>query len=367
MTARAEQRQQQQLAFQASNQNIEVGLASACPLAVAELAKIDEHSPHVREVFDGGLTAKVYHLEVDGSHYCLKQQRRPALVKNADGATSFLNEVQRRQDLQALKQRPATSAAFKHIVPTLYANYREGIILSPWIEGTILDRFSREIFNQLFSTLFALEQAGLMEWDLSPGNILYDGHNIHLFDFGYMYRFDPLAEYNSDGLTLPEFHAAERFETRNLFGFLLRYQDSMTESDRLALFRELKEAALDSYTQKRIWLRQNYAKTQIIDWVTTIIARWEKALDCDTALACLYRAESFRSHCLDIADDLSGKSCTPTTLLRIDAVIETLATHYLELKARDALLFDNKDLGQHDLIHKYQACRKQAEKYLLSN
>jgi len=365
MNAIVEHRQQAQLRFQQGEQNIVVGKIENCPLPPEELASLDLNSPYVVEVFDDGLTATVIHLAINGRHYNLKRRRAEARVKNIDGETSFLNEVQRRQDLQALKDKASTAAAFKHIVTTLYADYRLGFILSPWIDGKPLCSFSREIFRQIFDTMFALEQVGLMEWDLCPGNILYDGRQIYLFDFGYMYRFDPLEHYNSDGLASPAFHAVERLETRNVFGYLLRYQDVMTANDQLALYRELKEVGLDIYTQKLIWLKQNFAHPNIIHWQTEIIERWEYALDNERSLKNLFIAESFRSHCLDIQDDISGKSCTPMTLKRIDKVITMAATVYLQLQNNGALLFDNATLDQLALIKKYQDYRHLAQQYQL--
>jgi predicted unusual protein kinase regulating ubiquinone biosynthesis (AarF/ABC1/UbiB family) len=45
-----------------------------------------------------------------------------------------------------------------------------------------------------------------MEWDLCNGNLLVDREeHLWLFDFGYMYPFDPLREFNSNGLADPFF------------------------------------------------------------------------------------------------------------------------------------------------------------------
>ena len=222
MNAQVHARQQAQLAFAASNQPLVVGDVAACPLPPAELAALTTDSPLVVEHFGGGLTARVLHLCIDGEHYTLKQRRAEALVRNIDGETSFLNEVQRRADFTRLKADPAWAGRFDHIVPTLYADYRLGIILSPWLPGQPLNRFDANIFRQILTTAVACEEAGLMEWDLCPGNILEDQGTIWLFDFGYMYPFDPLTQFNSNGLSDLLFHACERFETRNYFGWLLR-------------------------------------------------------------------------------------------------------------------------------------------------
>ena len=107
MNAQVHARQQAQLAFAASNQPLVVGDVAACPLPPAELAALTTDSPLVVEHFGGGLTARVLHLCIDGEHYTLKQRRAEALVRNIDGETSFLNEVQRRADFTRLKADPA--------------------------------------------------------------------------------------------------------------------------------------------------------------------------------------------------------------------------------------------------------------------
>ena len=118
MNAHVHARQQAQLAFVASDQNLIVGDSANCPLTPAELARLPVDSPLVLEHFGGGLTAQVLHLCVGGVHYTLKQRRSEALVRNIDGETSFLNEVQRRADFTRLKADPAwaeNDAALKSV------------------------------------------------------------------------------------------------------------------------------------------------------------------------------------------------------------------------------------------------------------
>ncbi len=86
-----------------------------------------------------GLTGEVYRLRIAGKEYNLKKRRAVAGVANLNGQLSFLNEVQRRQALQQLKDDPVTAPRFTHIVPTLYADYRLGILLSP---GSMASRYT---------------------------------------------------------------------------------------------------------------------------------------------------------------------------------------------------------------------------------
>ena len=126
-------RQQRQQAFDRSGEPLIVGDISHCPLPPETLAALGPDSPYVVQVYGSGLTGEVYRLRIAGKEYNLKKRRAVAGVANLNGQLSFLNEVQRRQALQRLKDNPVTAPRFTHIVPTLYADYRLGILLSPLI------------------------------------------------------------------------------------------------------------------------------------------------------------------------------------------------------------------------------------------
>ena len=140
---------------------------------------------------------------------------------------------------------PEQAERLAGIVSTQYASLQQGLVLSPWVEGRRIERWDERQLVELFDLLIALVLAGLFEWDLAPGNTLDDGR-IRLFDFGYLYPFDPLRQYNSDGLASPGFHPAERFETRQLFACLLRLEQQ-SEAWALADFELEKRIALDAY------------------------------------------------------------------------------------------------------------------------
>ena len=317
------------------------------------------------EHFGGGLTAQVLHLCINGAHYTLKQKRAESLVRNVDGQTSFLNEVQRRADFSRLKGDAAWAGRFDHIVPTLYADFQLGIILSPWLPGRPLDHFNADIFRQILSTVVACEEAGLMEWDLCPGNIIEEQGQIGLFDFGYMYPFDPLVDFNSNGQSDPLFHACERFETRNFFGWLLRHSQAMDTAAQLALYRELKEVALEVYQQKLAWLQSQNASPAVLAWVLSFINRWQQALQDPDALQSLFEVENFRSQVLDIEDDLHGKSCSRFTLQRLDFVEQCIRSRFVALQEGGALFYDNAGKSQTELLTLYAQKRRLAQQYQL--
>lgn len=360
------QRQQAQQAFVDSDQNIEVGSLQGFPLTLQQLKNTTSESNYVVQTFTSGLTAIVYQIQVDGQSWTLKLKRAVSLVKNIDGQTSFLNEVQRRGDLVKLKQHDPDK--FKHIVDTQFASYKEGVIVSPWIEGKPLLLLNRQIFEQLFSTIGNLELSGLFEWDYSSGNILLDTQGeVKLFDFGYMYPFDPKCHFNSNGLKTPLFHGVERFETRFFFDYLLKNPLNLSRDALFELYRVEKQCALQAYQIKLANLIKREANDEIIVQQQTINRCWQKALSNESALQELYLVESYRSNLLDLLDDLHGQSCNPSTLKKADLVLTLIKQHYQEIAVAGGLFFGDEHLSKAELIEKYNRYRRDAQLFQLSH
>lgn len=357
-------RQQTQHAFDQGGQELVVGKRENCPVPPEELAAITPNSPNVVKVINSGLTAEIFHLKFGDNEYTLKRKRRTAKVDNLDGQYSFLNEVQRRDDFEKFKAVPELKARFSHIVDTIYADYRLGIILSPWIEGRHIHDLTPNLIKQLFFTLQACEEQGLMEWDLCAGNLLVDeNEKLWLFDFGYMYSFDPLKEWNSNGLNDPLFHAAERVETRFFFGWLL--EKKVPFKEQLNIYRSLKEGCTESYQHKLDWLKQNGAIPEVIAHFESLLTRWLHALEDEQRFQQLFKREAFRSHILDIEDDLHGKTCTSLTLTRISYVLEALTYHFDDISENGGLFYGNKGKSQATLLCDYQKKYQLAMRYQL--
>ncbi|MCQ4289024.1 hypothetical protein NA647_16500 [Pseudomonas stutzeri] len=355
MTANLNTRQQAQLAFTASGAELEVGRPEDCPLPLSTLAMTDGREAYVSRELAGGLTAHVYRIEAQGQSWTLKRARERCLVQNADGQTSFLNEVQRRADLQALKARPELAERLTGIVDTRYASFRRGVLLSPWIDGEQVTEWDETRLVDLFDTVITLASQGLFEWDLCPGNVLDDGR-IRLFDFGYLYRFDPLREFNSDGLASPGFHPVERFETRQFFAWLLG-QEQAGGNHALAAFRLEKSIALDRYLRWQTELARQGASTVVLDRLGEISRTWQTALAGSSEA--LYLREAWRSHRLDLADDLDGQTCTPLTLQRLAWLRDIAAARYFDLVACGALAIERAE-GRNELLDQLDRAEAQA-------
>ena len=348
----SDERRENQLSFIKSGSELEVGSLKDLPLSVEELQKIDENSNYVVKVFDSGLTAIVYKLNINGKLYNIKKKRDKILVQNIDGQTSFLNEVQRRNDFYILKVK--NREGFNGIVDTIYASFNKGFILSPWIEGEHISEWNIKRYESLFSTLLNMEHNGIFEWDLSCGNLLCVGDQVILYDFGYTYNFDPLTQFNSDGLESPLFHMAERFESRFYMQYLMELESDTNKETMLNAYKEEKEAALKVYKSKLDYVKKNSGSKQVIEWLLKIIMSWEEGISSLDKLQELYKVESFRSYVLDIEDDVMGQSCTKNTILKMNKVLKLIDEDYEFLKSNNGLFFGDEDLDKSKLIGKYR-------------
>ena len=156
-----------------------------------------------------------------------------------------------------------------------------------------------------------------------------------LFDFGYMYRFDPLRACNSNGLLTPQCHAAERFETRSYYAYLLGLEQRRGSAAALSALELEKRIALECYQHLRQTLAQRGASSDVLAWLDGIIGDWQQALRHD--LARLYLREAWRSHWSDLDDDLQGQTCTSLTLQRLDWLTDCLDAQATDLQRLNLL------------------------------
>jgi hypothetical protein len=354
-----EKRRAYQLDFLKSKQNIIIGSLEDFPLDAKQLQLLDQNNDLTFAYLESGLTSIVINFEINKQKYSLKKKRDEILVKNIDGQTSFLNEIQRRKELESLKQ---TNKVLKAgIVDTIYANLDEGIILSKYIDGNHISHYSKKQLRNLFSLLYELEMNGFFEWDLCRGNILStdDGHHL-LFDFGYMYRYNPLKEFNNEGVLYPKFYLVERFETRQYIDYLSK----LSEDNRLSEYRILlKEKQL--YLDRKIsYLIEHHADGIIIDEYKTQNTHIHKVLSDNTLFEEEWIYHLYNMLTLEIEDDLSGKSCTLGTLKKVEKVIEVIDKHY-EFLNKKMCFQELSSISKNIVIDHFNDKKTQVEKYLL--
>lgn len=180
------------------------------------------------------------------------------------------------------------------------------------------------------------------------------------------YTFNPLIELNSSGWSAPLFHGVERLETRNFFGYLLRKEAMWSQKEIISLFELEKRLALQLYQRKYTTLKQVGALQGVLDWVESYIKRWQVALTSPATLDDLFLVESFRSHLLDVVDDLQGQSCTPMTLERLERIELVLTEHFDALKKLNGLFFGDEHLTQQALLARTTEQKREARKFRLA-
>ncbi|MBZ6065528.1 hypothetical protein [Aeromonas schubertii] len=344
-------RQQHLTALLASGEEIRIGNEQRCPLPLAELGRIGADHPAVIQRCDSGLTAEVLHLELSGEQWCLKRARPVSRVANPDGTTAFLTELQRRQEIESLRELHPD--LLPQVVSTRFGSLQHGLLLSPWLPGKPLSRINERVLQQMLNAEGELAHWGFFDWDPSPGNLLDDGHQIRLFDFGYMWPFDPLHEFNSNGLSDPDFHVPERLETRALSGIWLGLDDPLPQ------FHLWRELCLEWARWELASLRRRGASLPVLTRLEGLIARWREALSGPEALWAHWLRDMYRSHLLDVLDDLSGQSATPLTLQRVDWLVQHLERDFNLLQGH--LMPADAGLGRAALGERYHTLRRQVE------
>jgi hypothetical protein len=351
-------------AFLASRGDVEIGYAQDCPLPPEQLAKTTPASSYVTQTHSGGLTAMVYRIQIGGQVYALKVRRPQALVQNFDGETSFLNELLRRQEIAQLAARDAWPA-HAHVTPTLYASWRHGILLTPWIESQPVYAWNARQLTQAFAAGAALIESGMFEWDFSSGNVLDDGQSVWLFDLGYCYRFDPLTQFNSAGTGQDEplFHLIERFETRNLSAQWLQIEQEQGLRAVLDAFAQVKHCACICYENLGQRLTARGAQATVLVWLNDYVTRWRTALLEESALYTQYLVDAWRAHLLDVEDDLRGRICTALTLRRLDWLTRSLNRHGSLLEEHQAFFWADKTRSTQERLNHLESMRAQAVKW----
>jgi hypothetical protein len=104
---------------------------------------------------------------------------------------------------------------------------------------------------------------------------------------------------------------------------------------------------------------------EVQTWLDGIVMRWEQALIGD--LGSLYLAENWRSHVLDLDDDLRGQTCTPMTLRRADWVLAALNEHEGALRAQQAFFWGDESRDSNELRDRYEEHRRAAMRFQLGD
>jgi len=91
-------------------------------------------------------------------------------VANLDGKTAFLTELERRREIEALRELHPT--VLSHVVCTSFGSARAGVLVSPWLRGVPVHHLNERNLAQMLEVQGELARWGWFDWDPSPGNHL---------------------------------------------------------------------------------------------------------------------------------------------------------------------------------------------------
>ncbi|MGL5225657.1 MAG: hypothetical protein ACRC8Q_10125, partial [Aeromonas sp.] len=269
-----------------------------------------------------GLTTEVFHLKIDGHHWCLKRRRPDARAASLDDQTAFLTELERRREIEALRELHPT--VLPHAVCTSFGSARAGVLVSSWLRGEPVRQLNARNLTQMLAAQGELARWGWFDWDPSPDNLLDDGEQISVFDFGRMWTFDPRFEFHSNGMVDPQYHVPERLETCTLSGLWL------DEPHPLAQFRHWREACVLWVKHEINHLTRDGASGPVLARLHNLQQEWSIALASDEALAANWWRDMYRSHRLMVVAFLDDPriSRDPFILRRLDWLTQALTDHY---------------------------------------
>jgi hypothetical protein len=249
----------------------------------------------------------------------------------------FLHECMMRHHLTHV---PSTKV--QQLVPTLVAmDFQAGYIVSEHREVQPLGLPTFSMYETLFHALWDLERSQLFSTVLSPRTLAIQGTTIVMTDVAQLVPFDPLKDYNDQGLSLPQLHMVERFEKQ----FLIDAWAALETSDSVAAVIENikieKAAMLIVYLNKLRYVQTQAGSVTITAWMNGLIDEVKKYLVGPDELWQEYMTNRYRGYVKDMVDELDQPAILSTTLQKLDFLIqyaqnEEAKERYLKFK-NDAL------------------------------
>ncbi|MGL5948466.1 MAG: hypothetical protein ACRCYV_05310 [Aeromonas sp.] len=319
MNAKLWAQEQALSALLASQQEIDIGRARDCPLPLAQLIRLSDDHSAVQQTYAWGLGSEVFHLKVDGHHWCVK--RRKGGAKRYQFA--FLTELLRRREIELLRGTHPT--ALPDVVCTTYGSLQAGILVSPWLRGVPVHQLCERNVQQMLAVHTDLARWGWFNWDPCPSNLLDDGEQVRVFDFGATGRFTPAAEFHSHGLLESGVHLVERLESRCLSGLWLS-DDIRQVPPLFAYWREL--GVRWAQAEFTFYQAQPQASAHVLQRLSALAAHWQQALRSPAALAEHWWQSMYLCHRAALRRDTRSKAEEQLVNRRRVWLRHALSMHY---------------------------------------
>ena len=262
-------------------------------------------------------------------------------------------------------RRQLYNRRIKGIIPTIYASTKDGILLSEWNTGCFIENqlpskggINKEKIESALNVLLELEMKGFFDWYVNINNILYVEDEAYLFDFGYMYTFDVLTEFNPNGIKEPYFSMFQIYQDKHLMHYVTRLEKLSQKKVAFDIYRAYITLLEKAYDKKIATLLKLGSASYIINENKRKQAFIRKVLmqDSNTAytLKSQYIIDKYRSHKLNIESNRRGKYYNNIFLTRCHLMIELIEESYEMLKINDAFLWEDIGYKKEKLLENYQ-------------
>lgn len=299
--------------FVQSGQNLTIGSLEPLQLTREDLTAIGEsHGPFVEEVFPPANGIARFVIKHHGHLYEVR------LRQAGDDQTTFLHECMIRNHLVKIPSEIVQEL----VVTTLAMDYQSGYIVSEVRETTPLVLPTFTGYETLFKGLWDLERSQLFATELSNKTLAMQGDQVVMTDVAHLVPFNPLTDYNDQGLVLPQAHMIERLEKQYLIEAWgeLEIKDSVQAA--IENIKIEKAAMLIVYMNKLRYVQQQGGSVTITAWMNGLIDDVKKYLVGPDELWQEYMTNRYRGYVKDMVDELDQPVITPLTIQKLDFLIQ---------------------------------------------
>ena len=317
----------------AEGKNIVIGSLADMGLTSSDLDSIGE--PHGQVVESVLATA-------DGIQgFVIKHQGHLIEVRRRVGDDvqhAFLHECIIRDHIKKIPSEPVHAM----IPETLAMDWQAGFIVSAHVETKPLIPLPFALYESFFQSLWDLERSQLFATELSARTLGVTSTHVVMKDVAHLVPFDPLNDYNEQGLVFPASHMIERFEKQYLIEAWAELETSDSVTAVIENIKIEKAAMLIIYMNKLRYLQTHGASVTILAWMNGLIDEIKKYLAGPDELWQEYMTNRYRGYVKDLVDELDQPAITPLTLRKLDFLIqyaqnEEAKDRYLKFK-NEALL-----------------------------
>ena len=208
------------------------------------------------------------------------------------------------------------------IPKTLVMDWQAGYIISEHVETKPLIPLPFALYEGFFQSIWDLERSQLFSTELSSRTLGVTSTHVVMKDVSHLVPFNPLTDYNEQGLVYPAAHMIERFEKQFLIEAWADLEISDSVSAVIENIKIEKAAMLIVYMNKLRYLQTHHASVTILAWMNGLIDEIKKYLVGPDELWQEYMTNRYRGYVKDLVDELDQPSITSLTLRKLDFLIQ---------------------------------------------